>query len=158
MPNADHKRITVLLVAVRLAGNLIALSLSSAAAGPNGAAYGMYLPVVVIQPTDIPTPTPWATSAPTLPTGTPTQNQQPANCAPSYPDECVPTPDLNCPNIPYRYFRRTSPDPHHFDAGPVKASKFHAPHEARYLGVASRPGRPHAWRPNVSHPLACAGI
>jgi hypothetical protein len=45
----------------------------------------------------------------------------PENCAPSYPDECIPppTPDLNCKDIPYRNFRVLwdvpDPDPHHFD-------------------------------------------
>lgn len=44
-----------------------------------------------------------------------------ANCAASYPDECIPPPppDLDCKDIPYRNFRVLwnvpDPDPHHFD-------------------------------------------
>ena len=40
-----------------------------------------------------------------------------ANCDPSYPDVCIPSPppDLNCSDIPYRNFRVLPPDPHHFD-------------------------------------------
>ncbi len=44
-----------------------------------------------------------------------------ANCAPSYPDVCIPPPppDLDCKDIPYRNFRVIynvpDPDPHHFD-------------------------------------------
>jgi hypothetical protein len=43
------------------------------------------------------------------------------NCAPSYPDVCIPPPppDLDCKDIPYRNFRVVydvpDPDPHHFD-------------------------------------------
>jgi len=43
------------------------------------------------------------------------------NCAPSYPDVCIPPPppDLDCKDIPYRNFRVIynvpDPDPHHFD-------------------------------------------
>jgi hypothetical protein len=43
------------------------------------------------------------------------------NCAPRYPDVCIPPPpDLNCADIPYRNFRVIynvpDPDPHRFDA------------------------------------------
>jgi Excalibur calcium-binding domain len=43
------------------------------------------------------------------------------NCAPGYPDVCIPPPppDLNCGDIPYRNFRVVynvpDPDPHRFD-------------------------------------------
>jgi uncharacterized repeat protein (TIGR01451 family) len=46
----------------------------------------------------------------------------PANCAPSYPDVCIPPPppDLDCNDIPYRNFRVIytvpDPDPHRFDS------------------------------------------
>lgn len=38
-------------------------------------------------------------------------------CDPSYPDVCIPPPppDLDCADIPYRYFRVVGRDPHHFD-------------------------------------------
>jgi micrococcal nuclease len=44
-----------------------------------------------------------------------------ANCAPSYPDVCIPPPppDLNCPDVPYKNIRVIytvpNPDPHGFD-------------------------------------------
>jgi micrococcal nuclease len=46
---------------------------------------------------------------------TTTQSQQ--QCDHSYPDFCIPpnTPDLDCPDIPYRRFRVNQPDPHGFD-------------------------------------------
>ena len=39
------------------------------------------------------------------------------NCAPSYPNVCIPPPppDLNCGDIPFRRFRVTGTDPHRFD-------------------------------------------
>jgi micrococcal nuclease len=43
------------------------------------------------------------------------------NCAPSYPDVCIPPPppDLDCKDVPYKAFRVVynvpDPDPHHFD-------------------------------------------
>lgn len=38
-------------------------------------------------------------------------------CDPSYPDICLPPapPDLNCQDIPFRYFTVLPPDPHRFD-------------------------------------------
>ena len=36
-------------------------------------------------------------------------------CDPSYPDVCIPPPDLDCRDIPYRRFRVLPPDPHGFD-------------------------------------------
>ena len=40
-----------------------------------------------------------------------------ANCDPSYPDVCIPSPppDLDCADISYRNFRVVGADPHHFD-------------------------------------------
>jgi hypothetical protein len=63
-----------------------------------------------------PPPAPPPTPAPPPPAPPPS-----ANCAPSYPDECIapPPPDLDCKDIPYRNFRVLwdvpDPDPHHFD-------------------------------------------
>ncbi|ABA24999.1 Excalibur (plasmid) [Trichormus variabilis ATCC 29413] len=47
----------------------------------------------------------------------PTTTQQVQQCDRSYPDFCIPpnSPDLNCPDIPYRRFRVNQPDPHGFD-------------------------------------------
>jgi hypothetical protein len=62
------------------------------------------------------------TTAPTTTTAPPPTTTTPAaNCAPSYPDVCIPPPppDLDCKDIPYRNFRVIynvpNPDPHHFD-------------------------------------------
>jgi len=46
-----------------------------------------------------------------------TPTSQRANCDPSYPTVCIPSPppDLDCKDIPYRRFRVLPPDPHHFD-------------------------------------------
>ena len=75
-----------------------------------------------------PPPPPTTTTAP--PTTAPTTTTAPppatttttaANCAPSYPDVCIPPPppDLDCKDIPYRNFRVIynvpNPDPHRFD-------------------------------------------
>ncbi len=40
-----------------------------------------------------------------------------ADCHPSYPDVCIPSPppDLDCPEIPFRRFRVIGSDPHRFD-------------------------------------------
>jgi micrococcal nuclease len=40
-----------------------------------------------------------------------------SNCDPSYPTICIPpgSPDLDCPDIPYRRFEVKPPDPHRFD-------------------------------------------
>jgi micrococcal nuclease len=52
---------------------------------------------------------------------TSTTTTTPPNCAPSYPDVCIPPPppDLDCGDIPYRNFRVIytvpDPDPHRFD-------------------------------------------
>lgn len=56
-----------------------------------------------------PTPTPVPASGGALGIG--------ANCDPSYPDVCIPSPppDLDCKDIPYRHFRVLPPDPHRFD-------------------------------------------
>jgi len=43
----------------------------------------------------------------------------PGNCDPAYPDVCIPSPGLDCKDIPYRNFRVIynvpNPDPHRFD-------------------------------------------
>ena len=38
-------------------------------------------------------------------------------CDPAYPDVCIPPPppDLDCKDVPYRYFKVLPPDPHRFD-------------------------------------------
>jgi micrococcal nuclease len=66
-----------------------------------------------------PEPKPSATSSlvpliPQLPTPTPAGG----NCDPSYPDVCIPPypPDLDCGDIPFRFFTVRPPDPHGFDA------------------------------------------
>jgi micrococcal nuclease len=66
-----------------------------------------------------------ATTAAPLPVAPPisttTTPAQPSNCAPSYPDVCIPPPppDLDCGQILHRGFRViytvASPDPHRFD-------------------------------------------
>jgi hypothetical protein len=77
-------------------------------------------------PVTPPPPPPPTTTAPPLqpppPTTTATTTTTPAaNCAPSYPDVCIPPPppDLDCKDIPYRNFRVVydvpDPDPHRFD-------------------------------------------
>jgi hypothetical protein len=58
---------------------------------------------------------------PPPPPGPPSPPPPGGNCAPSYPDECIPPPppDLDCTGIPYRNFRVpwnvADPDPHYFD-------------------------------------------
>ena len=66
-------------------------------------------------PTATPLPPPPPTA--TLPPPPPTQPPPAANCDPSYPDVCIPSPppDLNCKDIPFRRFRVLPPDPHGFD-------------------------------------------
>jgi hypothetical protein len=109
----SRSRLAILLAAALVTGAAIALTLSSAAAGPSGGISRLFLPLVVISDTQAPTPT-------TAPTQTPTAaaTQQPANCDHSYPTICVPypPPDLDCPDIPYRNFQVVAPDDHHFDA------------------------------------------
>jgi micrococcal nuclease len=71
------------------------------------------------------TPTTTTTSSTTTTTSTTssttTTTTPPTNCAPSYPDVCIPPPppDLDCSQIPYRNFRVIytvpQPDPHNFD-------------------------------------------
>jgi hypothetical protein len=69
--------------------------------------------------TTAPPPT---TTGPLPPTTTSQTTTAAGNCAPSYPDVCIPPPppDLNCADIPYRNFRVIynvpDPDPHRFDA------------------------------------------
>jgi micrococcal nuclease len=61
------------------------------------------------------------TTLPTTATTTATTTTTPSNCAPSYPDVCIPPPppDLDCKDVPYTNFRVIytvpSPDPHRFD-------------------------------------------
>ncbi len=56
-----------------------------------------------------------STPQPTAVPATPTRD--PAICDPSYPTVCIPPPppDLDCGDIPYRYFTVLPPDPHWFD-------------------------------------------
>ncbi len=58
-------------------------------------------------------PPPSQPAAPSTSTAAPVQ----ANCDPSYPDVCIPSPppDLDCGDIPYRRFRVVGADPHRFD-------------------------------------------
>lgn len=66
-----------------------------------------------------PTPTPRPTPPPAVPA--PVVTAPPAagggNCHPSYPSVCIPPPppDLNCADIPHRFFPVRPPDPHGFD-------------------------------------------
>lgn len=72
-----------------------------------------------------PDPPPRPPAAPTISTTTtpppppeqPARPQQPSNCDPSYPTVCIPPapPDLDCRDIPHRYFEVLPPDPHNFD-------------------------------------------
>jgi hypothetical protein len=74
--------------------------------------------------TTVAPPSTSATTTQTTPTATtsPPTTTTAANCAPSYPDVCIPPPppDLDCKDIPYRNFRVIytvpDPDPHRFDA------------------------------------------
>ena len=87
-------------------------------------------PTETSTPTETPTPTSTRTRVPTrTQTRWPTSMYVPPpsdggggtttnySCHPSYPDVCIPypPPDLNCADIPYRYFRVVGSDPHHFD-------------------------------------------
>jgi micrococcal nuclease len=74
--------------------------------------------------TTTPTTTTTTTSSSTATTSTTSSNTTtttPPNCAPSYPDVCIPPPppDLDCSQIPYRNFRVIytvpQPDPHNFE-------------------------------------------
>jgi hypothetical protein len=68
-----------------------------------------------------PPPTTTTAPPPTTPAPPPATTTTAANCAPSYPDVCIPPPppDLDCKDIPYRNFRVIynvpNPDPHRFD-------------------------------------------
>src|SRR5262245_17084902 len=72
-------------------------------------------------PTTTTTSTTTTTTTSTTSTST-TTTTPPTNCAPSYPDVCIPPPppDLDCSQIPYRNFRVIytvpQPDPHRFDS------------------------------------------
>ncbi len=95
------------------------------AAAPTPVTRAEVLPVVPAVDTPLPvvdTPIPPPTVAPEVPTAEPPTAEPPtpapaANCDPSYPDVCIPPapPDLDCPQIPFRYFRVLAPDPHRFD-------------------------------------------
>ena len=77
---------------------------SSAQKTAQEATIGVWAPVIVppvrSNPIDIP----------------PTADSR-ANCDPSYPDVCIPSPppDLNCGDISYKDFKVLQPDPHGFD-------------------------------------------
>ena len=51
-------------------------------------------------------------------TASPSVTSSTTNCAPSYPDFCLPPPpDLDCQDVaPHKNFTVLPPDPHHFDA------------------------------------------
>jgi hypothetical protein len=76
-----------------------------------------------VSPPPAPPPPPTTTTSPPPATTTaqPATTTTTANCAPSYPDVCIPPPppDLDCGQIPYRNFRVIynvpDPDPHGFD-------------------------------------------
>jgi hypothetical protein len=82
-----------------------------------------------VTPPTTPTTTTTATTTPTSSSTTTTSTTSsstttttpPTNCAPSYPDVCIPPPppDLDCSQIPYRNFRVIytvpQPDPHNVD-------------------------------------------
>lgn len=96
-------------------------------------------PKATLTPTRTPTRTPTKTVKPTKtlkptktakPTKTvkPTKTPKPTKtlkptkspksmCDPAYPGVCIapPPPDLDCKNIPYRFFKVLPPDPHNFD-------------------------------------------
>jgi hypothetical protein len=82
---------------------------------------------IVCRPGTAPPPPPTTTvappttTAPPPPTTTAQTTTAAGNCAPSYPNVCIPSPppDLNCNDIPYHNFRVIytvpDPDPHRFD-------------------------------------------
>jgi hypothetical protein len=83
---------------------------------------GFACPASPPPPTTTTTTSATTTSPPPPPPPPPTTTSPPvANCAPSYPDVCIPPPppDLDCKDIPYRNFRVIynvpNPDPHGFD-------------------------------------------
>lgn len=87
-----------------------------------GASLGVWGPTcgVLLPPTTTTTSTD-TTSTSTTTTTSSTTTTTASNCAPSYPDVCIPPPppDLDCGQIQYRNFRVIynvpSPDPHRFD-------------------------------------------
>jgi micrococcal nuclease len=98
-------------------------SYQTAAAAARNAALGLWGSCVAPPPTSTTTPTtttPTSTTT-TATTITTTTTTTQTNCAPSYPDVCIPPPppDLDCGQIPYRNFRVIydvpQPDPHRFD-------------------------------------------
>jgi len=79
-------------------------------------AYQIYIPLIIKDIVETPTPT---TTLPPSPTPTlSTSPTQAPNCDPSYPTVCIPPPppDLNCGDISYRNFTVLPPDPHNFDS------------------------------------------
>lgn len=70
---------------------------------------GAEMPLIPPTPTPEPVSNPGASGGGAMGIG--------ANCDPSYPDVCIPSPppDLDCGDIPYRHFRVLPPDPHNFD-------------------------------------------
>jgi hypothetical protein len=83
---------------------------------PNAIELHPILAFTCASPRSSPPPPSTATTAPP-----PARTTTAANCAPSYPDVCIPPPppDLDCKDIPYRDFRVRydvpDPDPHRFD-------------------------------------------
>jgi hypothetical protein len=83
---------------------------------PNAIELHPILAFACASPRSSPPPPPTTTTSPP-----PATTTTAANCAPSYPDVCIPPPppDLDCKDIPYRNFRVrydvADPDPHRFD-------------------------------------------
>jgi len=89
---------------------------SARAVGLHASCAGSTPPTTTAEPVNPPIP------IPSTPTATAPQPLVPAaNCAPSYPDVCIPPPppDLDCGQVSQRRFRVihtvASPDPHRFD-------------------------------------------
>jgi hypothetical protein len=117
-----RKRLAIILAAVLTAGAVLALTLSSASAGPSGIANQVFLTVVFVPVTATPTSMPTIAPPTAEPTSTSTATdagptQQPPQCDQTYPTICIPypPPDLNCSDIPYTNFAVVPPDDHHFD-------------------------------------------
>ena len=95
----------------------------AAEAAAKGARSGLWsvCKVATTTSTSTDTSTTSTTTAATTTTSRSTTTTTRGNCAPSYPDVCIPPPppDLDCGQIPYRHFRVIynvpNPDPHRFD-------------------------------------------
>lgn len=76
----------------------------------------VFTPSATMTPTTTPTSTP--TVRPTSAAMLPFVMRAGAACDPAYPTVCIPPapPDLDCDDIPHRFFPVLPPDPHRFDA------------------------------------------